>query len=132
MAQIDFIYAKAVFSKQLSGSQPAINEANKMEIIKGKHPLLLMRGDKHGDVVPLGLTLGDKFNTLIISGPNAGGKTVAIKTIGLLSLMTACGLHVPADPSSDIAIFNNLFVTIGDQQSIENDLSTFSSHITKL
>lgn len=132
LAQLDFIYGKANFSKQIGGNQPAINETNKMEIINGKHPLLLLRGDTHGDVVPFSLKLGDKFNTLVISGPNAGGKTVAIKTIGLLSLMTACGLHVPADPSSDIAIFNRLFATIGDQQSIENDLSTFSSHVAKL
>ncbi len=132
LAQFDFIYGKANFSKQIGGSQPAINDSNKLEIINGKHPLLLLRGDSQGDVVPFSLKLGDKFNTLVISGPNAGGKTVAIKTIGLLSLMTACGLHVPADPSSDIAIFNRLFVTIGDQQSIENDLSTFSSHVAKL
>jgi len=132
LAQFDFIYGKAVFSKQINGSQPAINDTNKMEIIKGKHPLLVLHRDTHRDVIPLNVRLGDKFNTLVISGPNAGGKTVAIKTIGLLSLMTACGLHVPADPSSDIAIFNRIFATIGDQQSIENDLSTFSSHVAKL
>jgi DNA mismatch repair protein MutS2 len=132
LAQLDFIYGKAVFSKQINGSQPAINETNKMEIIKGKHPLLVLRSDTQREVVPLDVKLGEKSNTLVISGPNAGGKTVAIKTIGLLSLMTACGLHVPADPTSDIAIFNRIFATIGDQQSIENDLSTFSSHVAKL
>jgi DNA mismatch repair protein MutS2 len=132
LGQLDFIYGKAVFSKQISGNQPAINDTNKMEIIKGKHPLLVLRGDTQREVVPLDVKLGEKSNTLVISGPNAGGKTVAIKTMGLLSLMTACGLHVPADPTSDIAIFNHIFATIGDQQSIENDLSTFSSHVAKL
>ncbi len=132
LAQLDFIYAKARFSQEVDGYQPAINQNNRLEIIKGKHPLLVLRHDASRPVVPLDLTIGEKFNTLVISGPNAGGKTVALKTVGLLSLMTSCGLHIPADPSSDIAIFKNIFAAIGDQQSIENDLSTFSSHIAKL
>ncbi len=131
-AQFDFIYSKAVLSQQLNASQPAINDQNIMEIINGRHPLLALRRETGREVVPIDIRLGDKIKTLVISGPNAGGKTVALKTIGLLSLMTACGLHIPADPSSDIAIFKNIFATIGDQQSIENDLSTFSSHIAKL
>lgn len=132
LARLDFIYAKARFSQEINGSQPAINQKNWLEIIKGKHPLLVLRHDSSRPVTPLDLTIGENFNTLVISGPNAGGKTVALKTVGLLSLMTACGLHIPADPSSDIAIFNNIFAAIGDQQSIENDLSTFSSHVANL
>jgi len=132
LAMLDFIYGKAIFSQEIRGCQPAINDFNKTEIIKGRHPLLIRREDVNRNVIPLDVTLGDKFNTLVLSGPNAGGKTVTLKTVGLLSLMTACGLHIPADPSSEIAIFNNIFATIGDQQSIENDLSTFSSHVAKL
>lgn len=132
LARLDFIYAKARLSQQINGSQPAINQNNRLEILKGRHPLLVLRHDTNRAVVPLNLTIGESFKTLVISGPNAGGKTVALKTVGLLSLMTACGLHIPADPSSDIAIFDNIFAAIGDQQSIENDLSTFSSHVANL
>ena len=132
LARLDFTYARARFSQEINGSQPAINENNRLEIIKGRHPLLALRHDSRKAVVPLDLTIGENFTTLVISGPNAGGKTVALKTVGLLSVMTACGLHIPADPSSDIAIFNNIFAAIGDQQSIENDLSTFSSHVANL
>jgi DNA mismatch repair protein MutS2 len=132
LARLDFIYAKARLSQQINGSQPAINQNNRLEIVKGRHPLLALRHDSSRAVVPLNLTMGENFKTLVISGPNAGGKTVALKTVGLLSLMTACGLHIPADPSSDIAIFDNIFAAIGDQQSIENDLSTFSSHVANL
>jgi len=132
LARLDFIYAKARLSQEINGSQPAINQNNRLEILEGRHPLLALRHDANRVVVPLNLTMGENFKTLVISGPNAGGKTVALKTVGLLSLMTACGLHVPADPSSDIAIFNNIFAAIGDQQSIENDLSTFSSHVANL
>jgi len=132
LAKFDFIYGKAVFSQEIMGSQPAINDINRTEIIKGRHPLLIRRSENKNEIIPIDVTLGKTFNTLVLSGPNAGGKTVALKSIGLLSLMIACGLHIPADPSSDIAIFKNIFVTIGDQQSIENDLSTFSSHVDKL
>ena len=132
LALLDFVYAKARFSQEINASQPAINDKNRLEILKGRHPLLALRQDSSRAVIPLDLTIGENFNTLVISGPNAGGKTVALKTVGLLSLMTACGLHIPADPSSDIAIFKNIFAAIGDQQSIENDLSTFSSHVANL
>ena len=131
-ARFDFIYAKAQFSSVIGGHQPYLNDKNKLEIIKGIHPLLLLHKGKKDKVVPLDLIIEERFNTLIITGPNAGGKTVALKTLGLLSLMTLCGLHIPADPSSDICIFQNIFCAIGDQQSIENDLSTFSSHVEKL
>ena len=132
LARIDFIYAKARFSKEIDGHSPAVNQQNKLEIIAGRHPLLVLRYGAAKEVVPINVTIGEEFNTMVISGPNAGGKTVALKTIGLLSLMTVHGLHIPADPSSDIAIFHKIFATIGDQQSIENDLSTFSSHVASL
>ncbi|MDZ7333478.1 MAG: endonuclease MutS2 [candidate division KSB1 bacterium] len=132
LAQLDFIYAKARFSQQIGGTQPGINDHNKLELVKAKHPLLVLRFDTGRPVVPLDLTMGDQFRTLVISGPNAGGKTVALKTIGLLCLMTACGLHIPADPSSNIPIVASIFAAIGDKQSIDNDLSTFSSHIADL
>ena len=132
LAQIDFIYAKARFSQEIKGSEPAINQDHRLEIVKGKHPLLALRHDASRPVIPLNLTIGKEFQTLVISGPNAGGKTVALKTIGLLCLMANSGLHIPADPGSDIPVFSNIFAGIGDQQSIENDLSTFSSHVARL
>lgn len=132
LTRLDVVYAKAKFSQQINGSQPMINDNNRLEIINGRHPLLVLRQHSSQAVVPLDLTLGEHFRTLVISGPNAGGKTVALKTVGLLSLMTTCGLHIPADASSNIAIFKNIFAAIGDQQSIENDLSTFSSHVANL
>ncbi|HDP97831.1 MAG TPA: endonuclease MutS2, partial [bacterium] len=132
LAEIDFVYAKAQFSRQIMGEQPAINSDHRLEIIKGKHPLLALRYGASREVVPLDVTLGESFHTLVISGPNAGGKTVALKTIGLLSLMACCGMHIPADPSSSIAVFEKIFAAIGDRQSLENDLSTFSSHVAAL
>lgn len=132
LAQVDFIYAKACFSQEISGGHPAINRSNRLELIQGKHPLLILRNDPNRQCVPLDLKIGEHFKTLIISGPNAGGKTVALKTTGLICLMAACGMHIPADPSSSIPIFDNIFSSIGDQQSIENDLSTFSSNVAKL
>ncbi len=132
LANIDFIYAKARFSQEINGSEPSINQTNRLDIVKGKHPLLVLRHDAARPVIPLDVRIGENFSTLVISGPNAGGKTVTLKTIGLLCLMANSGLHIPADPTSDIVIFNNIFAGIGDQQSIENDLSTFSSHVARL
>lgn len=132
LAKLDFIYAKARFSQELGGSEPSINQSNHLDLIKGKHPLLILRHDAARPVIPIDLQIGKNFSTLVISGPNAGGKTVALKTIGLLCLMANSGLHIPADPSSDVPIFTNIFAGIGDQQSIENDLSTFSSHVARL
>jgi len=131
-AQLDFIHAKAQLSAKLDGYQPRLNSGNRMTIIDGRHPLLILKYGAKNKVVPLSLMIGEDFNTLIITGPNAGGKTVALKTIGLLSLMVSCGLHVPVTIDSEMCIFQHIFSVIGDQQSIENDLSTFSSHIEKL
>ncbi len=131
LAQLDFIYAKAVFSKLLSAHPPELTSERIIRIAGGRHPLLLLRlGEKN--VVPLDLDFGREYRTLIISGPNAGGKTVALKTIGLLVAMARSGLHIPALPHSQIGTISNIFVSIGDQQSIDNDLSTFSSHVESL
>jgi DNA mismatch repair protein MutS2 len=129
---LDFIYAKAQLSKKMDGNSPTLNNENYIEIIKGKHPLLILREGKKKEVVAIDLVIGKDFKTLVVTGPNAGGKTVALKTIGLLSLMMSCGLHVPIDPCSSMCLFHNIFGVIGDQQSIESDLSTFSSHVEKL
>lgn len=131
LAELDLIYAKAALSKALNANQPELVEENQLHIAKGRHPLLVLRmGEKN--VVPLDVELGHKFRTLIISGPNAGGKTVALKTVGLLALMAQSGLHIPALPHSKVGGIKQVFASIGDQQSIENDLSTFSSHLTSL
>ncbi|MBN1154116.1 endonuclease MutS2 [candidate division KSB1 bacterium] len=133
MAMMDFMNAKARFSAEISGNQPLINENGYLHFIDARHPLLLIhKGNRRDAVIPLNLAIGDSYTTLIISGPNAGGKTITLKTIGLLSLMLSCGLHIPVDPNSDLFIFNSIYSAIGDEQSIENDLSTFSSHIEKL
>ncbi len=131
-AELDFIHSKAQFSSSMDGIQPKLNSENHLNIINGKHPLLLLRYKSTDKVVPLNISIGKEFNTLIITGPNAGGKTVALKTVGLLNLMVACGLHIPAHSDTEMCVFQNIYADIGDQQSIENDLSTFSSHIQRL
>jgi DNA mismatch repair protein MutS2 len=129
--EIDFIHAKARFSQLIHGCRPELEYAPIVALRQARHPLLLLRlGYEH--VVPLDVTLGEKNHTLIISGPNAGGKTVALKTIGLLALMTLCGLHIPVSSLSRMGKITRIFALIGDQQSLENDLSTFSSHVQQL
>ncbi|MBN1480964.1 endonuclease MutS2 [candidate division KSB1 bacterium] len=129
--ELDFIHAKARLSQVLNAFQPELDNNPIISLVHAQHPLLLLRmGEKN--VVSLDITLGDKNHTLIISGPNAGGKTVALKTVGLLTLMTSCGLHIPAQPHSKVGLMRKIFADIGDQQSIENDLSTFSSHLQAL
>jgi len=130
LIQLDFVLAKARFSKLLNCSQPALNTKNVIDIAQGRHPLLMLR--KSGEVVPLDLKLGDEIKTLVITGPNAGGKTVALKTVGLFALMVQCGIPIPANPDSRMPIFEQIFADIGDFQSIEQDLSTFSSHLQKI
>ncbi|NOY61388.1 MAG: endonuclease MutS2 [Calditrichaeota bacterium] len=131
LGSLDLLYAKAGFSKALNANQPELVDGNLISIQQGRHPLLLLRmGEKN--VVPLDLELGSDFRTCIISGPNAGGKTVALKTIGLLAMMVQSGLHVPVLPHSRFGKIDRIFASIGDQQSIENDLSTFSSHLEGL
>lgn len=126
VSQYDMVFAKSKFSQNNNCITPKINNHGYTKIIKGKHPLL------KGNVVPLDFEIGDKYRSLIITGPNAGGKTVTLKTVGLLTLMTQCGFDIPAMENSEIAIFEKIFVDIGDNQSIENALSTFSSHIKNI
>lgn len=131
LAETDVIYAKARFSGKYHCAHPKVNNKNIVNIYFGRHPLLL---DTHGEkgVVPLDLEIGEKYNTLVITGPNAGGKTVALKTVGLICVMVKAGMHVPAQSNSNIGVFSEIYTDIGDGQSIENDLSTFSSHISKV
>lgn len=123
VAQYDMIFAKAKYSREINGIEPAINQEGIIEFVNVKHTLL---ADK---AVPLNLSLGKEYRGLTITGPNAGGKTVVLKTVGLISLQTMIGVQIMADAGTNIAIFDQIFVDIGDQQSIENALSTFSGHM---
>ncbi|MDZ7315956.1 MAG: endonuclease MutS2 [candidate division KSB1 bacterium] len=130
-SELDFIHAKAVFSQKIGGCAPELCEEPMIRLRKARHPLLLLRLGIN-QIVPLDVDLDEERRILIISGPNAGGKTVALKTIGLLALMTLCGFHIPAAQTSCIGEFGEIRAAIGDEQSLENDLSTFSSHVQKL
>ncbi len=129
LVTLDGIHAMALTSKALDEHEPALNTDGVLKIKNGRHPLLLLKKGSLPGVIPLNLSVGEHFNTLVITGPNAGGKTVALKTVGLLTLMVSCGLHIPADADSQAALFKGIFAHVGDAQSIEMDLSTFSAHL---
>ncbi len=129
LARIDLTRAKALLSKHLNANEPLINTQGHLHLHQSRHPLLVLRGV---EVIANDIALGDEFLSLIITGPNTGGKTVNLMTIGLCVLMVRAGLHIPAAPTSEVAIFKEIYADIGEEQSLEQDLSSFSSHLLKI
>jgi DNA mismatch repair protein MutS2 len=131
LATLDLVFAKAKYSIEILGNPPAVTDSNRIKLTQARHPVLLQR-HRREEVIPLDLEMGGDVRSLIITGPNAGGKSVAMKTVGLLALCAQAGMHIPAGPDSELGVFESVFVDIGDEQSIENDLSTYSSHLFRM
>ncbi|WP_235885377.1 endonuclease MutS2 [Paenibacillus cymbidii] len=127
LAELDFIFAKAGLAREWKATLPLMNDRGFLKLKKGRHPLI-----PRESVVPLDVELGNQFSTIIVTGPNTGGKTVSLKTVGLLSLLAMSGLFVPAEDGSQLCVFDAIYADIGDEQSIEQNLSTFSSHMTNI
>ncbi|MBU1319224.1 MAG: endonuclease MutS2 [candidate division Zixibacteria bacterium] len=132
IAVTDFIHTRGVMSIQLDANRPSIVAESRLRLVDARHPLLLLKAANASEVVPMTLSLGGKYDALVVTGPNTGGKTVALKTLGLLTLMARSGLHVPADKESEVGSIHRIFADIGDEQSIELSLSTFSSHLARI
>lgn len=133
LAEIDFIHAKAGLARQFNATTPDIKGAPLIDWTLARHPLLYLSLTRHGKkIVPLDIELNGHQRILIISGPNAGGKSVCLKTVGLIQYMLQCGLPVPIGENSRTGIFGSIFIDIGDEQSIEDDLSTYSSHLLNM
>jgi DNA mismatch repair protein MutS2 len=135
VSEVDALQSMAEFSRHMDMSPPALNERGYVKIISGRHPLLfraLQKESHEADLVPLDIEVGREHSCMVITGSNAGGKTVALKTVGVLTLMALSGMHIPAESGSEIAFLKNILVDIGDEQSIEENLSTFSAHITRI
>ncbi len=133
LTKLDFVRAKALFAQQIEAEMPVLLQTPELNLVNANHPLLYLNLKKEGtSVVPLNIKIDDQQRVVVLSGPNAGGKSVAMKTVGLLQIMVQAGLLIPADESSKLGIFKQVFADIGDDQSIESDLSTYSAHLSKM